>query len=156
MANTYRLEFFDGQDFKRGRQAIRRARAKLLSAHERTGVATVELVSTPAKARKVLAQLSAGHGLRALRRHAFKRTSNDVATEIMQTRGASSAPLNLTGKGETIAVCDTGIDLGSASHIHPDFAGRVAAIELRKSKEGYRWSKTLRCWTVPRPMHSLN
>jgi hypothetical protein len=37
--------------------------------------------------------------------------------------------LGLSGKGETIAVCDTGLDTGDANSIHADFGGRVASIK---------------------------
>jgi subtilisin family serine protease len=39
-----------------------------------------------------------------------------------------SPALGLTGRGEIVAVCDTGFDTGDAERIHPDFAGRVVAI----------------------------
>jgi serine protease AprX len=35
----------------------------------------------------------------------------------------------LAGQGEIIAVCDTGLDTGEPDTIHPDFAGRIAAIK---------------------------
>jgi serine protease AprX len=129
IAGAYRLEFFDGRDLVSARSAIRRTGAKIISHDEAAGMATVEIDATPAKTRAILARLSAVHGVRAIRRHAFKRASNDVATRLMTTRRASAAPLALSGKGETVAVCDTGIDVGSAASIHPDFAGRVAAIK---------------------------
>jgi subtilisin family serine protease len=42
---------------------------------------------------------------------------------------ASPTGPKLTGVGEIIAVCDTGLDTGNPAAIHPDFAGRVVAIK---------------------------
>jgi hypothetical protein len=39
--------------------------------------------------------------------------------------------LGLTGAGQTIAVCDTGLDTGNVGTLHPDFTNRVT---------GYGWS----------------
>src|SRR5262249_12437899 len=55
----------------------------------------------------------------------------NVATGIMGNAYAAtnSTGLKLAGSGEVIAVCDTGLDTGTAASIHPDFAGRVLAIK---------------------------
>ncbi len=37
--------------------------------------------------------------------------------------------LGLSGNGETIGICDTGLDTGNPNSIHPDFAGRIASIK---------------------------
>ena len=80
-----------------------------------------------AERQKQLKALSAVHGVRKIRQRAIKRPSNDVAAGIMGTATAMGNPgLGLSGKGETIAVCDTGLDTGDPATIHPDFAGRVA------------------------------
>ncbi len=68
-------------------------------------------------------------GVRAVRSRALKRTSNDVAVGIMSTRRATRPSLGLTGRGEIVAGCDTGLDTGDAATIHPDFAGRIVRIE---------------------------
>jgi subtilisin family serine protease len=79
-------------------------------------------------AAKRLRELSAIHGVRFIRERVFKRTSNDVAEKIMGTRATlDSSELGLSGKGEVIAVCDTGIDTADTQTIHKDFAGRIKA-----------------------------
>ncbi|MDY0149850.1 MAG: S8 family serine peptidase [Kiritimatiellia bacterium] len=51
---------------------------------------------------------------------------NDVATRtsLMNVSNVWSV-LGLTGAGQTIAVCDTGLDTGNTGTLHPDFTGRV-------------------------------
>ncbi|HRT05385.1 MAG TPA: S8 family serine peptidase [Kiritimatiellia bacterium] len=57
---------------------------------------------------------------------------NDVAvrTNMMNVSNAWNL-LGLTGAGQTIAVCDTGLDTGNVGTLHPDFTNRVT---------GYGWS----------------
>ena len=60
------------------------------------------------------------------------RLWNDVAvrTNLMNVSNAWNV-LGLTGAGQTIAVCDTGLDTGNLGTLHPDFTNRVT---------GYGWS----------------
>jgi serine protease AprX len=76
-------------------------------------------------------ELAAVHGVRRIRQKVLPRTSNNVAAGILHTGYAwAAAPrgLGLSGQGETIAVCDTGLDTGDADTVHRDFRGRVDAI----------------------------
>jgi serine protease AprX len=69
------------------------------------------------------------------------RTSNNVAAGILRQRqvvAAAPTGLGLTGEGEIVAVCDTGLDTGDAQTIHPDFAGRVVAIKSYPIGRGWR------------------
>lgn len=61
-----------------------------------------------------------------------RRVWNDVAvgTNMMAVTNVWSV-LGLTGAGQTIAICDTGLDSGSTSTIHQDFTNRVT---------GFGWS----------------
>lgn len=78
---------------------------------------------------KRIRDLAAVHGVRSIREHSLKRTSNDVAGRLMRTAIATGATgLNLDGAGEVVAVCDTGLDTGDANSIHPDFSGRIHAM----------------------------
>lgn len=49
-------------------------------------------------------------------------------------RSVNAGGLGLTGAGQTVAVADTGCDIGVVGGIHADFAGRVLA--------GYGWADT--------------
>ena len=47
-----------------------------------------------------------------------------VGTNMMDV-GRAWSDLGLTGAGQTVAVCDTGLDTGNTNTIHQDFTGRV-------------------------------
>jgi hypothetical protein len=124
---VFTVEFFGPEDLSAGVPAVRKLGFKVLSSDPKARVAIVE--SAAASSRK-LERLSAVHGVRAIRERSLKRPSNNVAAGIMGTaRSLATHSLGLSGKGETIAVCDTGLDTGEPTGIHPDFAGRVAWIK---------------------------
>ena len=59
---------------------------------------------------------------------------NDVATSAMRVTpiwpasaasDANASSLGLTGKGQVVAVCDSGLDTGNLQTLHPDVRGRV-------------------------------
>lgn len=78
-----------------------------------------------------LQTIMARRGLRSLEEKHIYHISNDVARVIIGDRvvdgGAHS--LGLTGKGEVVAVADTGLDTGEATTVHVDFRGRVRDIQ---------------------------
>ena len=82
-----------------------------------------------------LKDLSRVHGVRNIAPQAIRRSSNDQAAVIMVTAKSMGKPpgvaagLGLSGDGEIIGVCDTGLDTGDPATIHPDFKGRVAAVK---------------------------
>ena len=120
---VYTVEFFGGDDLKRATAAMRKLGFKILGTDAKARIAIIES-STMSPAR--LDRLSAVHGVRSIRERSIKRPSNDVAAGIMgTTRSLAGNSLGLSGRGEIIAVCDTGLDTGDPATIHPDFAGRV-------------------------------
>lgn len=93
---------------------------------------SLSVEATATQIRQRTKALSAVHGVRWIGQRVIPRTSNNVAAGVLaQTVAVSTAPsgLGLSGQGEIIGVCDTGLDSGDASTIHPDFAGRVLAIK---------------------------
>lgn len=51
---------------------------------------------------------------------------NDIASDIIDVREVQNT-LGLNGTDQIVAVCDTGLDTGLNSTMHPDFKGRIAA-----------------------------
>jgi len=126
------VEIFDKADLGRIATAARGLGFKVLSKDPGAELLIVETQETTAAARKKqVSALAAVHGVRFIRQRVLPRPSNNVATTVMGNAFASSSPsgLNLTGAGEIVAVCDTGLDTGDPADIHADFAGRIVAIK---------------------------
>jgi serine protease AprX len=66
--------------------------------------------------------------VRNIERVSAKKLDNDVARDVVRIGLPSAGGTVLEGKGELIAVCDTGFDKGSTTNVHPAFKGRVAKL----------------------------
>jgi serine protease AprX len=128
---VYTVEAFDGKDAGRIAQEAKALGFDVLSTDPKAGVVIVKTMASGKACRAQIERLSAVHGVRFIRQRVVPRTTNNIATGIMGNSYAAVAPtgLKLTGAGETVAVCDTGLDTGDATTIHPDFAGRVVAMK---------------------------
>lgn len=130
LPGVYTVEFFGAKDIKPARPDVKRLGVKILVEEPGGKILVVETSKTKSEREKQLKGLAAIHGVRKVRERAVKRPSNDVAVELMNAVASLGNPgLNLSGKGETIAVCDTGLDTGDPAALHPDFAGRVAWVK---------------------------
>jgi subtilisin family serine protease len=130
LPDVYTIEFFGTKDVAPARAQVRKTGVKILDEEPKAKILVVETSSKKAERTKQLKQLSTVHGVRRIRHRAIKRPTNNVAAGIMGTAAAMANPgLGLSGKSETIAVCDTGLDTGDPNTIHPDFVGRVASIK---------------------------
>ena len=130
LPHVYTVEFFGAKDIEPARAQIRRLGLKILSEEPKARLVVVEASEKKAERAKQLKALSTIHGVRRVRRRALKRPSNNVAAGIMVTALSMANPgLGLSGKGEIVAVCDTGLDTGDPKSIHPDFVGRIVAIK---------------------------
>jgi subtilisin-like proprotein convertase family protein len=125
----YTVEFFTAKDLTAALPGIKKLGFEIKNQDKKATIAVIEDPKGGAAAARRLRELSAIHGVRFIRQRAFKRTSNNVAEQIMGTRATlGSTDLGLSGKGEVIAVCDTGIDTADTQTIHKDFASRIKAI----------------------------
>ncbi len=136
----YGVEVFDAADIERIARSARRIGFSLLATDPGARLLVVRSLAKAAEQREQVKRLAAVHGVRMIRRRVVQRTSNQVATGIMGSAYSALRPsgLKLDGAGETVAVCDTGLDTGRAADIHPDFAGRVKA--LRSYPVSAEWS----------------
>ncbi|UCF93797.1 MAG: S8 family serine peptidase [Desulfobacterales bacterium] len=129
LPGLYTVEFFDAKDLRAALPAVKKLGFQVLNKEAPAALLVVKDPQGGAAAAKRLRDLSAIHGVRFIRERVVKRTSNDVAAQIMGTRAAlSPTDLNLSGAGEVIGICDTGIDTADLASIHPDFAGRIQMI----------------------------
>jgi subtilisin-like proprotein convertase family protein len=125
----YTVEFFTTKELNAALAAVKKLGFDVIDKDTRAGLIVINDAQEGPTAASRLQALSAIHGVSAIRERVFKRTSNDVAERIMGTRAALSAnDLGLSGAGEVIAVCDTGIDTADPGTIHKDFAGRIKKI----------------------------
>jgi len=124
------VEFFGKTDLARGRRAVKALGLAIIAEDAGAGTLVVRGPGARAELRAAVDALAAVPGVRLVRERTLPRSANDVAAGLMGAR-AVRAPdgLGLSGKGEIVAVCDTGLDSGDASRIHPDFARRIASLE---------------------------
>ena len=129
LPDAYTVEFFGADDVKHAADEVRQLGLTVLVEEPQARILVVEASDKPAARRRQLTALARVHGVRKVRERAVSRPSNDVATGLMATTQAMGNPgLGLSGKGEIVGICDTGLDTGAAATVHRDFAGRVAAI----------------------------
>ena len=125
---VYTVQFFGPKDLSTGLSAVRKLGFKILDRPHDERLLIVESRKPESARRAQLDKLAAVHGVREIRERAIKRPSNDVSAGLVGARAVMGTGFNLSGDGETICVCDTGLDTGDAATIHPDFQGRIAAI----------------------------
>ena len=128
LPGLYMVEFFDTQTMKAAATEVKALGFEILDTDEPAQLMTLQLAGRGSAATRIR-KLSAVHGVRYIREHSLKRTSNDVSPRLM---GAAQVMdingLGLDGSGEVVAVCDTGLDTGDPASIHTDFRGRIAWI----------------------------
>ncbi len=122
----------------------------------------IEVVSRPGEKRLIVdisstknvlndfSIISRLEGLRVLEEKTIETWSNDVARKVLIEGSITTNPnpsgsvgldcpdIDLTGKGEIIAVADTGLDTGDKSTLHLDFRGRVRFLEKYPIAESYK------------------
>lgn len=125
------VDVFDAADLPRIAREAEALGFKVLAHDKPAKRLSLLSEATAAQIRQRVRTLSAVHGVRWIAERVLPRTSNNVAAGIVgQTVVARPAPgLGLSGRGEIVAVCDTGLDTGDAATIHPDFADRIVAIK---------------------------
>ena len=128
---VYTVEIFSSEDAGRIARACRRLGFEVISQEPKARLLLLRTKEADSATTRQVQKLSEVHGVRFVRQRAVPRPSNNVATTVMGNDYTARAPggLKLTGQGEIIAVCDTGLDTGEPGTIHPDFAGRIAAIK---------------------------
>ena len=124
----YTVQFFGAEDLSKGLRAVRKLGFKILDRPRDRRLLIVESRKPESARQAQLDRLAAVHGVREIRERAIKRPSNDVSAGLVGAREVMGTGFNLSGDGETICVCDTGLDTGDPATIHPDFRGRIAAV----------------------------
>lgn len=121
--------FFTPEDRERAEEQLKMHGVRIA---ERVGNRRLMLDVTEAQdVGEALNTIAEQRGLRVLEEQSLKTVSNDVARSVIGAGVVSSNPggLSLTGKGEIIAVADTGLDTGNQATLHLDFKGRLRFIK---------------------------
>lgn len=146
LPGAYAVQFFRRDLAEKGAPKVRRLGFEILDFAPRSAVMIVRAkASTDGRNDRLdvrLRDLSHVHGVRLITPQPIRTTTNDQAAAIMGTVAALGAAnaggLGLSGAGEIIGVCDTGLDNGDPATIHPDFKGRVAAIKSYPMVDYYK------------------
>jgi serine protease AprX len=142
LPDAFTVQFFTPEQAVQGRRGVTAAGFKVLEDVAKSGLLVVrDKDSKQPGADERLAALSRVHGVQQVSRRAMPRISNDRAAVVMGTAAAAglAAPaLGLSGRGEIIGICDTGLDNGDPATIHPDFTGRVVAIKSYPISPAYK------------------
>jgi serine protease AprX len=72
-----------------------------------------------------LDQLAQVDAVRHIEEYSGQKLYNNVALQLLGATTVHAAVPGFEGSGELVAVCDTGLDTGDPTHIHPAFTGRV-------------------------------
>jgi hypothetical protein len=129
IANVLSVAFFGPPEARAAAKALSDLGVELLGKDLKAALLTVRTKGTPKQQAKQVAALSAIHGVRRIREAVVNRTCNNVAAGIMNSNASVGNPgAGLSGEGEIIGICDTGLDTGDGATVHEDFAGRVIAI----------------------------
>lgn len=129
MPGLYMVEFFDTDTMKAATKDVSAYGFEVLDMDETARLMTLQLIDGGNVAKRIR-DLSAVHGIRYIREHSLRRTSNDLSPRLMGAgQVINDNGLGLDGAGEVVAVCDTGLDTGDPASIHMDFKGRIKSIK---------------------------
>lgn len=126
---TFLVRFFDAKDLALALPAIRNLGGIPTDPTLGSTVITVGFEPGAQALASKVEQLAHLHGVRSVEPHVLRQLRNDVAARLMAAQEVlAPSGLGLSGRGEIVGVADSGLDTGDRDAIHPDFAGRVAAI----------------------------
>ena len=130
LPGIYSVEFFGQRELTAAITKVKKIGFKVLNQDRKANLLVLESLA-PAKTRKrQLTALTTVHGIRFIRERVVKRSANNVATGIICSDAVRGNPgLGLSGDGETVGICDTGLDTGLPATMNSDFASRVAVIK---------------------------
>jgi serine protease AprX len=126
---SFAVSFFEPEDLVRAMSAILEMDGRPGTLQPGGTITTISFSPQEPDLQGKVERLAGLHGVRTVEAFTMRQPYNDVATRLMGGREViDPAGLNLRGQGEVIGVADTGLDTGDPATIHPDFAGRIAAI----------------------------
>lgn len=120
--------FFSEEDRERAAAVLDERGVRIAN---RVGTSRLILdLTSVADPRKALEDIAEQPGLRILEEKTIKSLFNDVAREVIGkgvvSSGSGTGGVLLTGRGEIVAIADSGLDTGAQATLHADFRGRVS------------------------------
>jgi serine protease AprX len=139
---AFTLSFFEPEELVLAVPHITEMGGRLGTLQPGGTITTVSFPPQETDLRGKVEQLAELHGVRSVEAFTLRQPYNDVAARLMGAREVmESTELELRGRGEVVGVADTGLDTGDPATIHPDFAGRIAA--LRSWPVAADWSSMI-------------
>lgn len=121
--------FFSEKDRNR---ALKKIRKQGMGSISKSGETRLTIVLPESEeAAGVIQHIATQQGLRSLEEKKLMKLHNDKARIVIADSVVTPKPegIGLTGKGEVVAVADSGLDTGDPETIHMDFRGRVRDIQ---------------------------
>jgi subtilisin family serine protease len=145
LEGTYTIEFFGRRETAAATAAVRRLGFDILAQEPEAGTLVVQARPGGDPDPRQIEELARVHGVRKVRPRTVARFSDAVAAALMGVDSVGHPPQGvagnlalgdsipagdaLDGAGESVAVCDSGLDTGDRRTMHPDFVGRVAYLK---------------------------
>jgi len=116
------ISLFDGEDVNALEQAVKDAGGIVLS---KKRIAVAAVVSP-----RTVNELARRQEVQAIVPHELPKLHNDRARRVMRIPDHQSfGGTVLTGRGQIVAICDSGLDTGNIETVHEDFRSRIIRIE---------------------------
>jgi subtilisin family serine protease len=129
VVNTFLVRFFEEDDLEQALPRIQELGGMAGSYEPGATVITVNFRPDSTGMAVKVGQLARLHGVKTIEPFTLRQLFNNVALRLMDAEPIIQGnSLALSGRGEIVAVADSGLDTGNPQTIHEDFAGRVTAI----------------------------
>jgi len=129
VSNTFVVRFFEADDLVQGVPQLRALGATVGDYETGTTIVSASFAADTPDMATVIQGISRIHGVKLVENHKLRKLYNNIAINLMGGQDLiQPTSLNLNGRGEIVAVADSGLDTGDPDTIHPDFSGRVVSI----------------------------
>jgi len=130
LPSAFAISFHTRQNLEEAIPHIEALGGTIAEGREGEGKALTVTFQLDVSPQEIAQKLARIHGVKFIEPVKLRQLRNDVATRLMlnlDAGGDADLPFELpwTGRGEIIAITDTGLDTGDPNTIHPDFRGRI-------------------------------
>jgi len=138
LPNSFVVRFFEAADLDQAVPQIEGMGGTVGSHQPGTMTLTASFPADTPDISDKATQIAHLHGVKSVESQVLRQLYNDVAAGLMGAQEViAPSGLGISGRGEVVGVGDSGLDAGTPVTIHPDFAGRVAALRSWPVSSGY-------------------